>query len=288
MYKMIAIDLDGTVFSHRYGVHPLTLQALKRAQERGMVIVIATGRNSKTTKPVAEKLGLLNSGIPFVGLNGGQVFSYEHDGTVNIRYTKHFTKKESEEIFNLAMQHKAQVFAYSVDENVAYKSKGFSFFALWMKKRVKRVVKVYDPKKELDVVMAKYICFGNRKDMKKLRQEIEKRGYSIYSFSYFTNSKENVEINPKSVNKGYGLEYVAKELQIKPQEIIFFGDGENDIEALKFAGKGVVMKNHGRENVRQAADDITELVATDGGVGDYLYKHVLKEPIPDQFKNKCK
>ncbi|MDQ0567603.1 Cof-type HAD-IIB family hydrolase [Mycoplasma yeatsii] len=280
MYKMIAIDLDGTVLSHKAGINKLTKQAIKRAKEKGIKIVIATGRNINTTRVVAEQLDLMNTGIPFVSLNGGQVFSYETDGSVKVRYTKHFTKEESKEIFELAMKHKAHVFAYALDENTAYKSKGFSIFALWMKRRVKRVVKTYDPKKDPDAIITKYICFGKRQNMRALRKEIEERGYSIYSFSYITNAKENVEINPKSINKGYGLEYIANELNIKPEEIIFFGDGENDIEALKFAGTGVVMKNYYRDNVRKAANDITELSCDDGGVGHYIYKHVLKEPIP--------
>lgn len=149
-----------------------------------------------------------------------------------------------------------------------------------MKRRVKRVVKTYDPKKDPDAIITKYICFGKRQNMRALRKEIEEKGYSIYSFSYITNAKENVEINPKSINKGYALEYIANELNIKPEEIIFFGDGENDIEALKFAGTGVVMKNYYRDNVRKATNDITELSCDDGGVGHYIYKHVLKEPIP--------
>ncbi|WP_434323688.1 HAD family hydrolase [Mycoplasma capricolum subsp. capricolum] len=286
MYKIIAIDIDGTVYSRKHGVHELTKLALKKAREKGIKIVIATGRTISTTRLIAKKLDLLNTSIPFIGQNGGQVFSYETNGKVKIRYTKKFTNKQVNQIFNIIKQHKAHAFCYTLDENIAYKNKGISIFFWWMKKRSQRNVKVYKPNKKLESQITKYICFGKRENMRQMRKKVEDLGFSAFSFSYVTNAKENIEINPIGVNKGYGLEYVAKELNIKPEEILFFGDGENDLEAIKFAGTGVAMKNSKLEIVKNAADDVTSLTADQGGVGEYIFKHVLKEEIPKEFSIK--
>ncbi|AJK51771.1 HAD family hydrolase [Mycoplasma capricolum] len=286
MYKIIAIDIDGTVYSRKHGVHELTKLALKKAREKGIKIVIATGRTISTTRLIAKKLDLLNTSIPFIGQNGGQVFSYETNGKVKIRYTKKFTNKQVNQIFNIIKQHKAHAFCYTLDENIAYKNKGISIFFWWMKKRSQRNVKVYKSNKKLESQITKYICFGKKENMRQMRKKVEDLGFSAFSFSYVTNAKENIEINPIGVNKGYGLEYVAKELNIKPEEILFFGDGENDLEAIKFAGTGVAMKNSKLEIVKNAADDITSLTAVQGGVGEYIFKHVLKEEIPKEFSIK--
>ncbi|WP_434325669.1 HAD family hydrolase [Mycoplasma leachii] len=286
MYKIIAIDIDGTVYSRKNGIHELTKLAIKKAKDKGIKIVIATGRTITTTRFIAKQLDLLNTSIPFISQNGGQVFSYEKNGSVKIRYTKNFTAQQVDQIFSIIKQHKAHAFCYTLNENIAYKNKGISIFFWWMKKRAQRVVKTYKPNKKLEAQITKYICFGKKENMRQMRKKVEDLGFSAFSFSYVTNAKENIEINPIGVNKGYGLEYVAKELNIKPEEILFFGDGENDLEAIKFAGTGVAMKNSKLEIVKNAADDVTSLTADQGGVGEYIFKYVLKEEIPKEFSIK--
>jgi len=66
-----------------------------------------------------------------------------------------------------------------------------------------------------------------------------------------------VEVLNPNVCKGNGLKQMSKHLDIPPEEIIAFGDGDNDLEFLDYAGKGIAMKN-ARDNVKAAANEITE------------------------------
>ena len=72
-YKMIALDLDGTLTNHEKVVTPKTREALLRAQERGAVIVLASGRPTYGIEPVAECLELESRGGYILSYNGGKI-----------------------------------------------------------------------------------------------------------------------------------------------------------------------------------------------------------------------
>ena len=68
-------------------------------------------------------------------------------------------------------------------------------------------------------------------------------------------------------------------MSIGMDEIVAFGDMDNDIELLKEAGWGVCLKN-GSEATKAVADEITEYSCTEDGMGRYIYQHILKEEPP--------
>ena len=91
---------------------------------------------------------------------------------------------------------------------------------------------------------------------------------------YITSSlNTNIEICGKTANKGDGLTNLCKLLNIKPEEVIVFGDNFNDLEMLQFAGTSVVMEN-GEEEIKNIADFVT-LPNTEGGVGYAIEKYCL-------------
>jgi Cof subfamily protein (haloacid dehalogenase superfamily) len=80
----------------------------------------------------------------------------------------------------------------------------------------------------------------------------------------FLKSKAHyVEIVPENVDKGKSLQKLGEHLGISRDEIMAFGDGENDIEMLKFAGIGVAMGN-ADDRVKESADYVTDSVDDDG------------------------
>jgi hydroxymethylpyrimidine pyrophosphatase-like HAD family hydrolase len=66
-----------------------------------------------------------------------------------------------------------------------------------------------------------------------------------------------VEILSPNVHKGHGLKQLCLEIGVPLEEVIAFGDGDNDIEFLELAGKGIAMKN-ARDTLKAVADEITE------------------------------
>lgn len=84
-----------------------------------------------------------------------------------------------------------------------------------------------------------------------------------------------VEIFRKGFDKGTGLHRYLQKYGIDPQNVIAFGDNENDNPLLQEAGWGVCLKN-GTPGTKAIADDITEYDCAEGGVGHYLIDHWLK------------
>ncbi|AUF83794.1 Cof-type HAD-IIB family hydrolase [Mesoplasma syrphidae] len=282
MYKLIVVDVDGTVYRHSRGIHPLTKAAIAKAKELNIPVVIATGRNISTIGNIAKELGIMNTGLPFVAQNGGQVFRFEADGQITIEYTKIFKDEESRWIFEIAKKYKAKVFAYSENEKVAYKNVRFSAFNIFMWIRSRRKMLRYKKSEGFVSPITKFIVFGRNEHMIKMRAEAETKGYSVFAFSYVNDAKQNIEINPIGVNKAEGLKKVIEELGITADEVIYFGDGENDLDAIKWAGHGVAMGN-ANQHIKSCANAITSQ-CTDGGVGQYLFDNVfnLKESNNDK------
>lgn len=278
MVKMIAIDIDGTVYDHRKGIHRTTKEAILKAKELNIPVIIATGRNLTTIHDIAKELQIENSVYPFVSQNGGQSFSFNHDqnNELKIHYTVSFDPKLTKELFDCANKNKIKIFAYSEDEKFAYCNKKLSAFRTFMKFKTKCQKLInYNEKTDFSKLkVSKFICFGKAKHMMPFREFAEKNNVSIFEFSYVSEAHANIELNPNGVDKAYGLKYVTEVLNIDPKDVIYFGDGENDMAAIKWAGTGVAMKN-AKDHVKEVADDVTSLTASEGGVGDYLFKKVF-------------
>ena len=82
---------------------------------------------------------------------------------------------------------------------------------------------------------------------------------------------EYLEFLKKGVDKGIGLQRLSEFYRIKRENIIAFGDGENDVEMLKFAGMGVALSN-AKEEVKKVADCVLEWDNNQAGIAKFLSK----------------
>ncbi|PPJ44641.1 hypothetical protein C0075_25400 [Rhizobium sp. KAs_5_22] len=87
--------------------------------------------------------------------------------------------------------------------------------------------------------ISKMIVFGKTKKMIAFRKEVEAMGFPAFAFSYVSNAAANIEIVPKGINKSIGLAKVAELLKINQNEVLYFGDGEVAIEAIRRHGTAV-------------------------------------------------
>ncbi|HBL8261494.1 TPA: HAD-IIB family hydrolase, partial [Listeria monocytogenes] len=90
--------------------------------------------------------------------------------------------------------------------------------------------------------------------------------------SILSSHANNIEILPKDMDKKYAVKNLAAHLNIKPENVITFGDGENDIGMLEVAGAGVAMEN-ASELVKKSADFVTTANDADG-IYYFLKKHL--------------
>lgn len=243
MYKLAVFDIDGTLSVKKDEVPESAIKAIKELQEKGIHCIIATGRGRRAIENMARITGIKN----YVALNGQYVY-YEDEVTYSYRYPKDVTKKVVE------ICEKMDCY-YGLISERGYYIPG-----------VEELLKIHKSS-----ILTSDIIIETLEDGEEINQIVvfcEKDQHS-----YFDELRDNYVLTTwhsggfdmlvNSRSKAEGIKEIAKELNVDRRDIICFGDGENDIEMLKFAGMGVAMGN-ASEEVKGAADYITEEVDEDG------------------------
>ncbi|PPE04142.1 Cof-type HAD-IIB family hydrolase [Williamsoniiplasma lucivorax] len=272
MIKMIVVDIDGTIYNKRK-INDIDKKAIADAQANGLLFTIATGRSVRNIQPITKELALENFDVPIIGHNGCQLYKFHKNGTFEIIYDCNFEKAEADQLFALARQHKVHIYAYSCNPDIAYLTNASNPMFVPFAIASKRKSYTYNEKTFHLSPVSKLIVFGKKAKMIAFRKDVVALGFPTFSFSQTTNARQNIEVVPKGVNKAKGIEFVAKQFNIKPEEIMFFGDGENDVDALKWVGVGVAMGN-AKPEVQKHANKVTDTVFN-AGVGQEINK-VLK------------
>lgn len=244
-YRLLVLDLDGTLLDHKSQLSPVTEAAVKKAMAQGLKVTFATGRLFGDALPYAKRLGLtlpliLNHGALLQTLAGEVLASWQIDST------------SAQALVAIARQTGCACQLYSKGQLYLEK------LAPWNKEYLK--YSFTSPKliPDLTAVAAhgpEQIDFlGEPEELKQVRQIIEKElGAAIQPTSSYHHL---LEILPPKVSKGRALEYLSNYLQIPLSHTVAVGDGYNDLEMILAAGLGVAMGNAPQE-VRHQADYVT-------------------------------
>jgi len=255
--KLIVMDLDGTALGTNNSMKFNLQKILKMLIDTNKCrVVLASGRSISSMKPFARKLKLT---APVITLNGGVIIDHLSD---KIFYEKNLSGAVY--IESIDILRKLQMDFVIFTSSTVYAEKP-SYITEILKKYTENTIKWTDnfsliegPVKILFIPESKENVSAVKKNTAHLNIDIIDSGFNF------------VEIVPSGVNKGTALKMVSDMLKIEQKNIIAFGDNENDIEMLQFAGTGVAMGN-APDHVKAKADIITDTNDNDG-----VYK-VLKE-----------
>ena len=254
MYRLLAIDLDGTLLTPQpyKNITPYTRQILFRAAQAGITLVIATGQNLAVLRHVCGDLPLQGPQI----IENGAVIA-DMQGT--IYHEKPFP---SEYILpTLDTLHRFGFYrAYHTVHRV-YVDKDTPRARNWYRPPVPAAIEVEDLASLYPLPCVKIVGIGEASKIRGKRSELE----SLFEGKlYVTQSSfDLLEFLHPAVSKGNALKVIAADLNIRPEEIVAFGDNHNDIGMLQFAGMGVAMGN-AHEEVKSMADYVTASNSEDG------------------------
>lgn len=272
--KLVAIDLDGTTVIRKNNISEKNIAVIKSILQMGIKVIIATGRGTFTIGEVARQLEVDKYEMPIIAYNGGLIYNAKDNKVLK---SVLLSKQQVISIFELSKQHKVTAWMYGADNFNSFASSRFSLFVKWMKNRTKTKVSIF--KAQTHTVQGyKFIIRGNRKRMDKFLEQLRSiDNFSIFNWSYQkkTNKQKNTynaEVNPVNINKQVALEWVANEWNIKQEQIMALGDGENDFEMIKWAGMGIAMKN-ADSMLFPVAKDVTDHHKKDG-VAKAIEKHI--------------
>ncbi|WP_047984484.1 Cof-type HAD-IIB family hydrolase [Ornithinibacillus californiensis] len=239
--KLIALDMDGTLLNKAHEVDERTKEAIRSALEKGVHVVLSTGRSIGTCYPIAEELGLTSY---LVTCNGGEVWTMEKQ---------------------LLEQHLLET---EIVEKIWHLGAGLGIH-MWMTSTEgffigERPENLYD---------YQWLKFGmDSVDTDKLDQAVKELSY--FADLEITNSlPTNIEINPKGVSKARALQRVCSEIGITMKEVMACGDSLNDIKMIQEAGIGVAMGN-AQEAIKKVANHVTD-TNDNYGVAKAIEKFVL-------------
>lgn len=253
-YRLLATDLDGTLFGHDLVVSPRTRAALKRWTDAGGIHAIATGRMFQATLPIAADLGVT---APLICYQGAWIRC-----PVTLADTWHRTMDPAlarEAIaaleaagFGVQLFRDDGLFMTHVGEaQRAYMA--LSRVAPTMVGSWEEVFAAGAPTKIVAIAPEDAV----RAQVVALRERFGDRLFVVQSQPTF------LEVAHRDVNKGVALAKLAEGLGVPMAEVVAVGDGQNDVDMIRAAGLGVAMGN-GHPELKAAADRITGSLAEDG------------------------
>jgi HAD superfamily hydrolase (TIGR01484 family) len=243
-YKLLALDMDGTVLNEDQEVSEANRQAIAAAIEAGVIVMFSTGRGIHSARPFIDDLMLQS---PIVTINGGEVWRAPDD-----LYKRHLMEaKRIGQMHEMAIEYDAWFWAYAV-EGVYNRDN-------WPG----------------DIDSIEWMKFGfyseNLEKLSAIRQELESWGM----FEITNSHPFNLEMNPLGISKASGLIDICGLLGIEMSEVIAMGDSLNDLAMIRASGLGVAMGN-AQDEVKQAADIITASNVEDG-VAQIIEQYILNQ-----------
>ena len=269
MYKLIALDMDGTLLREDKTVSQRTKDAIKKAKDKGVTVVLATGRPIEGVHKYLEELDMLGENDYVLSYNGSLV---QKSKTKEIISKVTLKGTDTTYLYNLSKEIGVNIHSFSEKEGLitpkdnkytrveadinGIKFKEFSFDNIDPEDVMVKVMMIDEPE-----ILEKAID--------KLPKDIYEKYTVLRSAPYF------LEFLNKDANKGTGVELLAKHLDIKPDEIITMGDAGNDLHMIEYAGLGVAMGN-AFEEIKKVANYITDTNENDG-VAKVIEKFVLQD-----------
>lgn len=263
-YKMIVLDIDGTLTNSKKEITPRTKDILKKAQDQGIILTLASGRPIIGLRKFSHELELDSHHGLLIAYNGGRVVDAQTD---QLLYEKLIPLNQA--ITLLKHFEQFPVNPMVTDDSYLYVP-DINGYKVDYEKSINGlpVKEVGCLSKVLNFSPVKILLSAPDDILSSIMDEIRRPYEEEYSF--INSEPFFLECNMKGISKGSSLARICNQMQIKPEEVIAFGDAPNDLSAIKFAGLGVAMGNACQE-LKEIADEIT-LTNNEDGVAAVLEK----------------
>ncbi len=271
-YRLVALDLDGTVLTNKKEISPRTREALRAARERGVITVVATGRAVHAALYFSREIG----GGPVICCNGAGILD-EH-GTFLMR--KPIPLPVLEPLLDLGREEGLLVECYTesgivldrpgrqiraymrwVRPSVSWSRAALSLFQLWRRNQIRAVrsLQRWIRRPGIPAVL-KLMVIGEPPGLQRLAGRIQRQ---LPQLEVTSSAPDNLEITAAGVSKGAALELLAAWLKVPRAAILAVGDSDNDLTMIRCAGTGVAMGN-ATDPIKAAADRVTATCDEDG------------------------
>lgn len=269
-YKLVAIDCDNTLIKHNGEIHQDNIKAINMLLDKGIKVVIATGRNDILVKDYMDEAGFKEEVV--IGCNGASIRDLKDKSIIQLNYIPKDTMKK---IIDICLENNIEGKMYTLTESYSTSEESCrdelkSDLSHYTKeltmsleyKFEKDLYSLIDKKEFLKLVIIEH----NEEKLLKIQSIFRK----LEDISAVRSAKVCLDIMKKGVSKGSALKDYANMFGIKQEEVVAMGDSENDLEMLNYANFSVAMGN-AEDFVKEACDMVT-LTNDEGGVAHAIYK----------------
>lgn len=282
-YKILALDLDGTLLNKESMLPHENKEAIKQAQQAGVQVVLCTGRNPIEAKMFSDEL--LAPADWLITSNGAYIC--KPDLTQNI-FADYLSNDDCRLLLNICKEYDTDPCLYNdchlyygnafkrffrelnIRRNMNPDTKrGHSSFIdtdeQWenllktAKKPFIKSILYHDNPNIVDEIIAKLDATGR---------------FELAPSVLFGGLMKNVEVNCKGVHKGNGLKILTEHLGFTMNDVMAIGDSDNDLTMLKMSGLGIAMGNADK-HIKAIANECT-LTNVEFGVAHSIKQHILK------------
>jgi len=249
-YKLLVLDLDGTLTNSKKEISDRTRNALIKAQQNGVKIVLASGRPTYGIVPLAEELELAKYGGYILAFNGGTIINWQ---TKEIIHQSVLSAEKLPVLREIARKNQVDIISYENESIISENPENefIQYEAFLNKMPIKKVNSFVEA---LQIPVPKCLMVGNPDILVRLEQEL--KAQFNYEMNIYRSEPFFLELNPLNIDKAKSLQILLDYTGYSREEMLACGDGFNDLSMIEFAGFGVAMAN-AQEAVKQASDYIT-------------------------------
>lgn len=257
-YKLLVLDVDGTLLNDEREISKRTLAALLKVQQMGVRIVLASGRPTYGLMPLAKTLELGNYGGFVLSYNGCQIIKAQNgeilfERRINPEMLPYLEKKARKNGFAIFTYHDDTLITDSPDNEYIKNEALLNNL---------KIIKEDEFSTAIDFAPCKCMLVSDKeKALIGLEQHWEKR--LAGTLDAFRSEPYFLEVVPCGVNKANTLGALLEHLGVTREEVIAVGDGVYDVTMLQLAGMGVAM-GHSQDSVKVCADYVTTSNEEDG------------------------
>lgn len=265
--KVIAIDIDGTLVNDQKQVTQTTIDTIQAARDRGIKVVLCSGRPLSGVKPYLDKLGIDGDDEYAITFNGSVA------QTISGKVMTNHSLSYDDFIDLEALSRKLQVhFQIETPDHIYTPNKNISAYTIAESYMVRMLIRYRNAAEaSRDLTISKAMFVDEPKIISRIKPlipaEFHDRFYVIQSEPFF------IEIMNKNASKGNALSELVADLGFKSDEVMTLGDQGNDLTMIQYAGLGVAMGNAIPE-VKEAASAVT-LTNNEDGVAAAIKKYAL-------------
>lgn len=288
MYKLIAIDLDGTLLNSYGEITDKNKEAIKYALNKGVEVILASGRDPQTMKKISQELGIENF---LIAGNGASIYDIKLEKNI---YENFLELDKALKIIKICKENSIFFSVYTtngiITEALEYNIKVFNnennFRPNKKRTNIEIVKDIYSYVQEKRPNILKIIICDENKiifnniiekmknvknveilEVEHMSKKVLRIGTLEYPIEYFY-----TEVTNKNANKWDAIQFLIEKLGIDEKNVICIGDNMNDLKMIKNAGLGIAIKNSAIEK-QNIADYVTEDNNSDG-VGNAIYKYI--------------